>query len=302
MDKSGHVLFPPTYEFIGEFCDGMAEVVSGGKGGFINAKGELVIPLQFSACYPFRGGLAEVMSFDKKRGLIDTSGRFISPLGDSVPLFVGGYYESMKDNFVGLIDKTGAWILPPVYSSIQVVPEQMLAIVSKGGKHGVVSLADTRVIDCQYDSLLSIDPEHFLASLDKKWSVLDKTGKQVYQLDFDEVKFSGKPHVVYFKVKRLGKWGLAQPNGTVELSLEYDDVVLNDLDQRCGAVKRGDKWAVLSPEMKVVTDFIYDEIESSRYVQDVIEVRQGDVYGLVNSEGKVLVPVKRWEVKPLAAS
>jgi len=95
FDKKGKVVIQAKYAFARPFSEGLAAVcdsckevleaehtaVTGGKWGFINTRGDLVIPLQFEDAGSFENGKAKVKAngawkyIDKKGAVVGTPGR-----------------------------------------------------------------------------------------------------------------------------------------------------------------------------------------------------------------------------------
>jgi len=48
----------PKFEDAGVFSEGLAQVRSNGKWGYINTEGQIVIPATFDGATPFRNGMA----------------------------------------------------------------------------------------------------------------------------------------------------------------------------------------------------------------------------------------------------
>ena len=55
--------------------NGQYRIIGGGKWGFINKKGELVIEANYSQVGPFINGIAEVYTLDHKKIKIDKTGK-----------------------------------------------------------------------------------------------------------------------------------------------------------------------------------------------------------------------------------
>lgn len=88
--RDGHIVVSPTYEHAWVFSNGLAAVEQNGKVRFINNEGKTVIDKGFSYCpaddYVFHEGRCAVR---------DSTGRFM-----------------------GLINGSGEWVVPPVYKEI----------------------------------------------------------------------------------------------------------------------------------------------------------------------------------------
>lgn len=83
----------------------------GGKKGYIDKTGKLVIPPEFTYAYPFSEGLAAVtksVSGDDGWGYIDTAGRWvIEPRFQWASSFSGGLAPVNRRQNCGYIDTSG---------------------------------------------------------------------------------------------------------------------------------------------------------------------------------------------------
>ena len=79
IDYEGKVAYYPGPGEIW-FSEGLAPYREDRRKGFINKKGEVVIPAQFSEVYSFIDGHAVVRDFDHKYGMIDKNGNIVVPL------------------------------------------------------------------------------------------------------------------------------------------------------------------------------------------------------------------------------
>lgn len=103
--KTGEIVVPLKYKHAWIFSEGLAGVVQNDKVGFINTKGELVIPCR----YPYRGN--SLTSFVFKNGYCVVA-------------------DSTQQ--LGVIDTLGNWALPPQYDAIHLAKEY--AIVFNEGQ------------------------------------------------------------------------------------------------------------------------------------------------------------------------
>ncbi|MBR4029653.1 MAG: WG repeat-containing protein [Alistipes sp.] len=111
------------------FSEGLAAVMKDGKIGFINAENEVVIPFKFSynhADYIFNNGYCVMPS---------------------------------EDGFEGVIDKTGEWVIEPIYKSVSDVHSVSgyRIIVDKHGQYGVLDASSQLVCPADYDYISFVD-------------------------------------------------------------------------------------------------------------------------------------------------
>ena len=121
IDSNGNVVIQPKYEMAEDFSEGLALVAEYGWGrayGFINTRGELVIPpLEgITVLGAFHEGLC-VVEVDGKCGYIDKTGAMaIAPQFDAAYDFKHGVAfvssDADSDDHWGFIDTTGKITVP----------------------------------------------------------------------------------------------------------------------------------------------------------------------------------------------
>lgn len=106
------------YEGANSFHDGLSKVERNGKCGFINKKGNIVIPFQydFYGVDDFSNGMARIGQTWEKQGFINTIGENVIPcLYDDVKSFSEGLAAVCRDGKYGFINTKGDVIIPFQY-------------------------------------------------------------------------------------------------------------------------------------------------------------------------------------------
>jgi hypothetical protein len=100
-------------DYIGKKQEGLINVKKENKSGYINSRGEVVIPLQFEAAYEFREGVARV-KVNQHFGVIDKSGNFmLEPEFREVANMYEGLIFATKDRKVfAFYDANGEMVIP----------------------------------------------------------------------------------------------------------------------------------------------------------------------------------------------
>ncbi len=127
IDRAGTWLITPTDRLTGELNNGLAPLwdESANKMGFINSRGEVVIPPQFTgnAALPFQEGLAAVFlgtGARTKVGFIDKEGRWaISAAYENAYHFCGGLAPVKLDGLWGFVDYKGQFVIPPKFADAE---------------------------------------------------------------------------------------------------------------------------------------------------------------------------------------
>ena len=237
------------YEKLGPFSEGLAAVMKDGKWGYINTKGEEVIPCRYSMCEVFHEGLAAVQKYseegylDAEWGYIDTKGKEVIPLSieaEKANEFSEGLATIIKDyNNFSVIDTKGN-----VVFSGKCDFEQF-------GEDGY------SYMQLHYNQGLLCVP---LAP--DKFSVYDKQGnktKEINQEAKNEIdKQDVKPYIVFAKENGDSEenWyntvGLKDTNGKEIIHAIYDGI---------GNVGVGERTDAQNGVVLVVIDEIGDDVE-----------------------------------------
>lgn len=195
------IILQPKYDYINEFEDGIARVRLGdiinhpAMYGFINTKGQEIIPVQYSSAGGFDEGLCPVQK-NKKNGFIDKTGKTIIPFmyEYSGSGFHDGIAAVKLNGKMGYIDKNNKTVLPFVYEDARSIRDG-LALVKLNGKYGFINKTGKQVIAATHDNAYEFSEG--LAAVNKggvmgdyvveggKWGFIDKTGKQVIPFLYD---------------------------------------------------------------------------------------------------------------------
>ena len=106
IDGYGKVIIPLEYEEVGDFSEGLAAVRKDGKWGYINLKNEVVIPFEFTnrGVSSFKNGVAKYYT-DSGIGLINLKGEIIAePKYDSIEYVKGNVAIVSFDDYYYLYD------------------------------------------------------------------------------------------------------------------------------------------------------------------------------------------------------
>lgn len=228
IDINGKFIIPAKYDGIKkEFKNDLALVsnyVKKGwaqmKYGFVNNKGEEIIPLIYDNADSFTDGYTSVRLKDKW-GLIDTTGKIILPLQyDGVsqivyPGLVGvmklkpGEFESSDVRRMsskhGVVDLKGNEIVPIKYNVIDLrFINGYLKVKNQDDKYGFVNTKGVEVVSCKYDDINPFFDDFATVSIAGKWGYVDKTGKEIIPLIYDGVSnFENDIAQVFLNGKRL---------------------------------------------------------------------------------------------------
>lgn len=224
-----HSTIPPSYPID---PDSLFIIKDKGKYGFINGKGDVVIPCIYELAEPFSEGLSAV-KYKEKMGYINTDGEFhIEPRYLSISSFSGGLaFVSMSENGCSIIDKTGNVVSHSKrnYDYISGFTADGLSVVKVGEVWGYIDRNFDLVIKRKFIEYAGDFLEGLALVFEKKGVncyYIDKTGEKVIEGDFffGESFNNGVALVVYEKENKI-KFGFIDIKGNNILGL-YDTVTL----------------------------------------------------------------------------
>jgi hypothetical protein len=220
--------------------DKLFPVIQGGKWGYIDKSGKIVIKPQFDAAYPFYDGIAKVMTGkwfeNEKWSYIDTGGKpiFTDLSANRLEDFSEGlgavclYKMDGIGYLCGYMDKTGSWAIEPKFYSSMRFQEGLArtAAVDKNSKTGTreVYIDKTGKVAIELSSVQTQSSDGFSEGLARfavsvkgkdylPQGFIDKTGKIVIEAKFEAAgDFSdGLAAVMFFKPAKKPDYDKGDP-------------------------------------------------------------------------------------------
>jgi hypothetical protein len=200
IDKSGKFVIEAKYDELVEFQDeDITNVCLDGKWGFIDRRGDVAIPLQYSRAYRFSKGMAAVLDPKTgKWGFIDKKGDYvIVPRFDDIApgfylsgIFPCAWSEELmpvcpdrKTGLWGYIDRKGNDVIAPRFCSAGnfccgLAPVQ----VDANGKYGFADKTGKIVIEPKYDDAPGFSKSGVaFVKVGRSYILIDKTGKVLWE-------------------------------------------------------------------------------------------------------------------------
>ncbi|MEO1259615.1 MAG: WG repeat-containing protein [Bacteroidota bacterium] len=198
IDKAGNspfVLKMPEGDIsaVGDFSGGLAWVKVGYHYGYINQKGEVVIPFEFTKVFNFKFGVARAV-FKGKTGLIDTKGNWrLKPQRfEYVADFNRWGVAEAREKFNGLrclVNAQGRVLTELKYRTVGTFHEGF-AKIGDGKFFGLIDTRGQEVLPVKYqaigevsEGLLNVRPPHNTA-----WHFVDTLGHRAFAGDFEKIE------------------------------------------------------------------------------------------------------------------
>lgn len=168
-----------------------------GKYGFVNYKGDIVIPCKWDWVEEFAEGSAcvsyenEEDGYIEKTGYIDKTGRLIMPykLGAGLPFSEGLAAVQNQNGKYGFINEKGQLVIPYKWQDANSFSEGLAPVTDANNLLGFIDTNGTLVIPCKWDShIVSSFSEGMYAvrSNNGKMGYIDKKGKVIIPCIWEE--------------------------------------------------------------------------------------------------------------------
>src|ERR1051326_527970 len=257
IDKSGNVQFQGNFDLAGIFVDGMGLVRQQGKFGFIDMKGQMVVPPQFDGAHPFYHGLAAVKlccgattTSNDQWGFIGHDGKYvINPQFQAVGDFISSVAPAKVDGKWGLIDKSGKMVVPATFSFIANFSES-LAPAGDDRRYGFIGKDGKFVIPAQFEFESVFREGLAWVRSGGKTGYIDRSGKMVISPQFDSATNFRHGFAV---VSMGGKSGIIDKDGKFllnpgQLALTKDEIGDDELPAKnetgWGYIDHTGKWLI----------------------------------------------------------
>ena len=281
--------------------EGLFIVSKNGYFGFINNRGEEVIPckLNYIYCSVFNEGLAIVRGKNYKYGAINKKGEVVVPCKyDNINGFNEGVALVEINYKYGFINNKGKEIVPCTYDVAQDFQEG-LALVIKNRKCGFINSQGKLVVPLIYDYANDFHDGLAVVGKNDNYGIINKNGDEVmpcslylnshYNFLFSDFNNGVASFYTSYPEK---KSGIVNSKGEVKF-LTYD--IIEAFHDGYAAVCCNDKWGFVNIKGEEVVSCKYDPRTVSYHAffsNGLAPVCLNDKYGYVDTKGKLVVPFK----------
>lgn len=310
VDRDGNPLNNAEYEIAKDFVGDYAIVGIKGKGyGYINKRGELVIPCMYSRCQNFSNGLAMV-EYRNRWGAIDELNNVVIPFDQYTYAkeFNEYGYAAVKKygSGCGVIDREGNVVVNFVYDwamyryGLDYFDARGPLKVSKNGKFGVLDENGHEVIPCIYEGIYPIQGELKLLevkNVDGQYGVLDYNNEIIIPFDYDLITFFYSA----FHVKKNGLFALFNTEGVQLTDFKYRWIDSKSNNFALVAIPSTDSYNYIGvlnciTGKEVLPCAFNNCIIDNDYIIVSKHMNERSLYfGIYDLNGKIVLPIEEYE-------
>lgn len=302
----GSPLLTPAYAAADDFHDGMAavslsgewvavreessltEVFRGGRFGYVDADGALIIPMQYRRAFPFSEDRAFAVDGEGTLVLLDRTGRELASFPEA---------ELLEDESIRFSE--GLAVIPVRRAETEEETPALTWLVVNAAGEAVCVLTDAYAdfVSGYRDGCLAVAEEgewtvdeagltRQFSAAPGAWSYRAGAGEAVMESRFDAAgPFSdGLAPVALTDERGHLRYGFVGPDGEMVVPAEYEDVM--PYASGMGAVLLDGRWAYVNQDGRRVTGFVYDEAGS--FHEDAAMARVGRELRVIDRRGGVL--------------
>lgn len=291
LNEAGKPITNETFNYVGEFSDNVFEVQKEGKYGFIDIKGNVVVPFLFNWVSEMKNGTA-IVELDEKYGLIDKKGKYlITPKYEYLKFesFNDGLAIFKQNGLEGAINKSGKIIIPNEYDYIGEFYNGY-AVAKKNGKVGIIDKKGNTIVPFKYYYLGNVINRFSISFQEDektKMGLMDLKEKVLIKPEYDFV-YPEKDGLVYLNAIKIDKKGLADKNGNILLPVDYQDV--RRLSDGMILLEKDKKYGFANNKGEIIIPLVYDEAEN--FSEGLAPVLKDGKWGFINSKNETVIDFK----------
>ena len=263
----------------------------GGKYGFINENGDVVIEPQYDETYfHFRDGEVCFARIGERKGLINSSGEFVAELEKGIDFvwnFVNGKTICIgNNNRYGVVDENGNLVLPMVYSNITVDNPMGFIVQDTLGNMGYINYQGKLILPCIYDDVKGFNEGLMVVATSNKCGYVDTLGDWIIDSIYDDARVFNNGMA---RVKKGNGWVFIDKKGNVIESLKYEEILTGFSDNRA-FVRQNGTICMVNRRGTVIKQIDVDSVYS--FNEGYAGFKKNGKFGMLDTNGNVSVAPK----------
>ncbi len=294
LDNRGVEVVPPQYDDVKVLDSKLVSVMENGEWQVMNMKGKVVLPAGYDRVEVLKGDSTEsvylAFKLDEKWGIVDDEGASVAKpqydeivVLENVPAHVKGlYFQTRKENLLGLLLPKGKELLKPSVEEIWVYNEN-LVFFKKDLRWGAIDMLGREVLKPVYKHFSRISDQFIKLVANNSPSLFSLVYNKLVSEDAFEAFYPFSDEYVLCKKNR--SLGLVDHCGSVVLSPKYNEIQPYDSD--IFRVNLQGRWGIVTLDDLTLIPYEYDYIAPMK--KGLCVVIQNKKLGVANYRGEVVV-------------
>ena len=256
-----------------------------GKVGYIDTKGNYIIPAKYKDGTHFYEDLAFVVADGENITCIDKKGntKFVLKKVDyAEPFSEGLAIVGVKGHGCGFINKKGEFVINPQFESAKPFREG-LAAVRQNDKWGFIDNTGKMIINPQFEHVSSFYDSKALFYDGKQWGFINKKGEYDINPQFASAAIFSEG---LSAIQQGNQAGYINEKGQIVVNPQFD--YAGDFNSGLSVIKQNSKYGYINKKGQIVINpqFYF----ASQFFGDVAFVMDANArWGIIDKKGKYLV-------------
>lgn len=292
VDRDGKIVINPQFDRAGDFAEGLAPVRLGNKWGFVGTDGKYTVNPQFDDAGGFVDGLAAVRLGDQW-GYIGKDGKFvINPQFGLAFRFVDGRARVWSNGKFGFIDKSGKYTANPQFDGAYDYSEK-LACVRVGAVWGYVNLDGGTAVNPQYEGALPFSDGLAAVSVAGQVGFINPSGQLVINPQFAAAGMfaDGLAPAASGEMK----FGFVGRDGTFTITPQFEQT--RGFSEGLAAVRLNNKVGYVDKNGTMVVNPQFNN--GGSFTGGMAAVEMNDRIGYIDTAGKLVINPQFDDATPL---
>lgn len=275
LDKNGKILIPANHESLDMESKGLIQAKKGGKYGFFNYSGALVISFIYESVNRIQSDVNRIqVKKDGKWGIIDFKGKVIAPFEyDNIRSYMNGLVVATKDNKDRYLDLNGKWKFNKTFDYAESFFEKVTFVGKESAdseemKFALIDNKGNLLSAYKYDDYEDLFYDGFsIIQVGEHYGAVNYKGKEIVEPIFARVEINSEFYT----------------GESTYIAIMKSPIQIYDKE---GKALLKDKY-----------DFI-SEVEHET-IFDLVQVGKNGLYGYVRlSTGREIIPCQFIEIQP----
>lgn len=228
-----------------------------GKWGYIDAKGNMVLPARYESAGFFSDGLAKISVINER-----------------------------NEYLYGFINEAGKEIIPPKFVAVSDFIGGVARIKIKD-KYALLLPDGTISTKADFDYIYPATNNVSIFQKNSKYGYIDNSGKIISEAIFDRAfNFFDGMALVGRKDRSKFYYGFMNTNGQIIVPLEYQGA--RSFSDGIGALFNGKNWYYIDKQGKSIFERSFNAIGS--FYEGVARVQINNEWGYINKAGELIIP------------
>lgn len=286
INLRGEVVIPPKYDHALEFKNGLARIELNGKFGYINQHSEIIINPMFELGLSYGCGCIPVKAQDKW-GVIDKQGNFvISPRYDDIESsgFVNDVCIVSVNEKLGIITTDGTYLVPPRYQDLSYAGNGLWSF-QENGRYGYMDLKGRIVVEPIYQYAFPFRSNIALVeTLTQERAFIDTKGNLLFNRFFSDA-YSFSEGIACVKINN--HFSFINEQGNEVLSVKMDSVT--NFTEEKAPILRGGKWGFINRSGEIIIPCEYDDVNTFEFgMASVFNIQREQA--VITPENRTILP------------